>query len=164
MKNSLFILLILCLSLSTYGQKKTDANINGHVVNKGTGEHVPYINISLKGTTIGVTTDGTGHYFLKNLPVGNCTLVASGIGYKTVEKALKLVSGKTLEVNFEIDEDKIQLDAVVVTANRNEVNRKESPSIVNVINPRVFETTNSVCLAQGLNYQPGLRVETNCQN
>ena len=30
--------------------------------------------------------------------------------------------------------------------------------------PKLFENTNSVCLAQGLSFQPGLRVETNCQN
>jgi outer membrane receptor for ferrienterochelin and colicins len=35
---------------------------------------------------------------------------------------------------------------------------------VNIISPKIFENTNSVCLAQGLNFQPGLRVETNCQN
>ena len=49
--------------------KKTDANINGHVIDKKSGEHVPFITITLKGTTIGTTTDASGHYFLKNLPV-----------------------------------------------------------------------------------------------
>ncbi|NMC61251.1 MAG: TonB-dependent receptor, partial [Candidatus Methanofastidiosa archaeon] len=58
----------------------------------------------------------------------------------------------------------IQLESVVVSANRNEVNRKEAPTIVNIISPKLFENTNSVCLAQGLNFQPGLRVEANCQN
>ena len=52
----------------------------------------------------------------------------------------------------------------MVSANRNETNRKEAPTIVNLITPKLFENTNSVCLAQGLNFQPGLRVETNCQN
>jgi len=56
------------------------------------------------------------------------------------------------------------LESVVVSANRNETNRKEAPTIVNIISPKIFENTNSVCLAQGLNFQPGLRVETNCQN
>ena len=51
--------------------KKSDANIIGHVLDKKTSEHLPYITIALKGTTIGTVTDATGHYFLKNLPEGN---------------------------------------------------------------------------------------------
>ena len=50
--------------------KKSDANIIGHVLDKKTKEHLPYITIALKGTTIGTVTDATGHYFLKNLPEG----------------------------------------------------------------------------------------------
>lgn len=43
--------------------KATDANLFGHVVDTKTGEHLPYVTIQLKGTTIGTTTDHTGHYF-----------------------------------------------------------------------------------------------------
>ena len=31
------------------------------------------MTVALKGTTIGTMTDGTGHYFLKNLPEGEFT-------------------------------------------------------------------------------------------
>lgn len=48
----------------------TDANITGHVVSN-TGEHLPYITLLVKGTTLGTTTDATGHYMLKDLPPGN---------------------------------------------------------------------------------------------
>lgn len=71
--------------------------------------------------------------------------------------------GKTQEVNFEISEDAVMLDGAVVTANRNETDRREAPVIVNVLSPKVFENTNSVCLSQGLNFQPGLRVENNAK-
>lgn len=164
MKKIILAIISLIITVSVFSSNRTDANINGHVVNKITGEHVPFFTISLKGTTIGTTTDATGHYFLKNLPTGKFTVTASGIGYKTVVKEVNLKSSMTVEVNFEIEEDVIQLDAVVVSANRNEVNRKEAASIVNILNTKLFENTNSVCLAQGLNFQPGLRVETNCQN
>jgi outer membrane receptor for ferrienterochelin and colicins len=158
------LIILLSCSISGFTQNKTDANINGHVINKSSKEHIPYINVSIKGTTIGIATDATGHYFLRNLPVGKFSIVVSGVGYKSEEKEITLVLGKTIEVNFEMEEDQIQLESVVVSANRNEVNRKEAPTIVNIISPKLFENTNSVCLAQGLNFQPGLRVEANCQN
>jgi outer membrane receptor for ferrienterochelin and colicins len=163
MKKSLwFFVIVMLFAMTSFSQKKTDSNIIGDV--KCNGEHIPYISVALKGTTIGTTTDVTGHYFLKNLPEGEFTVIAFGIGYKPVEKKLTILPGKTIEINFDIEPDVVQLEAVVVSANRNEVNRKEAATIVNIISPMVFENTNSVCLAQGLNFQPGLRVETNCQN
>ncbi|MDO9154874.1 MAG: TonB-dependent receptor [Paludibacter sp.] len=165
MKKNLWVLVILLsCSIAGFAQKKTDANINGHVINKSSKEHIPFMNVSIKGTTIGIATDATGHYYLKNLPIGQFKLIVSGVGYKTSEQEVTLVSGNSIEVNFEMEEDQILLESVVVSANRNETNRKEAPSIVNIISPKIFENTNSVCLAQGLNFQPGLRVETNCQN
>lgn len=46
-------------------EKNTDANVYGHVIDSKTGEHLPYVVIQVKGTTIGTTTDKTGHFFLK---------------------------------------------------------------------------------------------------
>ena len=147
-----------------YELNDTDANVIGHVVNKETGEHLSYITVSLKGTTIGTMTDETGHYFLKNLPEGKFTIVASSVGYKTETRDVVLKKGKTLEINFEISEDLVTLDGVVVSANRTETTRRIAPTLVNVLDVKMFETTNSCNLAQGLNFQPGVRVENNCQN
>ena len=92
-----------------------------------TGEHLPYITVVVKGTTIGTATDGTGHYFLKNLPAGEFVLEASMLGYGTVEKRVTTTSGKTIEVNFVLTEDSERMDEIVVTANRNETNKKRAP-------------------------------------
>jgi len=141
---------------------KTDANIVGHVTSNGV--HIPYITILIEGTTIGTTTDQTGHYKLLDLPEGIFTLKIQSIGYKSKSQEVVIKKGNTIEVNFEIEEDAVSLEQVVVSANRNEVNRKDAATIVNTITPKLFENTNSVCLAEGMSFQPGLRVETNCQN
>ena len=109
-------------------------------------------------------TDASGHYFLKNLPEGEFTMEVSAVGYKTVSRKVTLRKGKTLEENFEIEEDLIALDGVVVSANRSETTRRMAPTLVNVMDVKVFENTNSSTLSQGLNFQPGVRVENNCQN
>lgn len=170
MKNLLTLVILLFPALYGWAdeentvKKTTDAHITGHIILKETGEHLPFMTILLKGTNIGTATDETGHFFLKNLPEGKYTLRVQGVGYKSAEKEIVIVRGKTQEVNFEISEDAVMLDGAVVTANRNETDRREAPVIVNVLSPKVFENTNSVCLSQGLNFQPGLRVENNCQN
>ena len=145
-----------------YELNDTDANIIGHVTDKDTKEHLAYVTIMLKGTTIGTTTDETGHYFLKNLSEGTFTVEVSSIGYKTERRTVQLTKGKTLELNFEIGEDHVALEGVVVSANRNETTRRMAPTLVNVVSVKTFENTNSTCLAQGLNFQPGVRVENNC--
>lgn len=134
-----------------YELNDTDANIIGHVTDKDTKEHLAYVTIMLKGTTIGTTTDETGHYFLKNLPEGTFTVEVSSIGYKTERRTVQLTKGKTLELNFEIGEDHVALEGVVVSANRNETTRRMAPTLVNVVSVKTFENTNSTCLAQGLN-------------
>ena len=171
-------LLMLCASLTqpvwagttdpTIGSEqvkpKTDAVVTGHVVDAKTGEHLPYINVVIKGTTIGVATDATGHYMLKDLPAGELTIEASFIGYKKVVKKVKTKPNTMLEVNFELEEEALTIDEVVVSATRSETMRREAPSLVNVLDTKLFERTQSTDIAQGLKFQPGVRVETNCQN
>ena len=144
--------------------KGSDANIHGHVIDKNSGEHLAYISVILKGTTVGAMTDITGHYFLKNLPTGEFTVEVSSVGYKKVSKKVSLKKGISAELNFEIEEDLVALDGVVVSANRSETTRRLAPTVVNVLDMKMFENTNSTSLSDGLSFQPGVRVETNCQN
>lgn len=163
------ILLLMFLQIGVCGAmpsgfKPTDANICGHVVDKHSHEHLPFMTVALKGTTIGAATDATGHYFLRNLPEGKFTIVVTAVGYKVQEREVVLKKGVTLELNFEVEEDQVALDEVVVSANRNETTRRQAPAIVKVLDTKLFETTGASCLAEGLSFQPGVRVENNCQN
>ena len=164
------IVLAMCLGCigllhsETAAKKTLDINIVGHVLDKSTREHLPYITISLKGTTVGTMTDASGHYFLKNLPEGDFVLEASSVGYETSRRQVSLKKGVTLEIDFEIEPSAVALDGVVVSANRSETTRQLAPTLVNVLNIKTFENTNSGNLAQGLNFQPGVRVENDCQN
>lgn len=142
----------------------SDANIIGHVTDKKTGEHLPAINVMLKGTMIYTATDATGHYFLKNLPEGRYILEVSSLGYKTQTRDVTLKKGVTLEFNFEIEEDMSMLDGIVVSANRSTTTRKTAPTIVNVLTPALFENVNASTVSSVLTFQPGVRVENSCQN
>lgn len=129
-----------------------------------TGEHLSYVTISLKGSTVATASDETGHFVLKNLASGTYTIVAQTVGYATLEQVVQLEQGDKKEVDFKLFPSDLNLNEVVVTANRNETKRKEASVIVGILDRKLFETTNSCNLAQGLNFQSGLRVENNCQN
>ena len=145
-------------------RKGTDANIYGHIVSPESHEHIPFVTISVKGTTIGTTADATGHYYLKNLPEGKCTVVAEAIGYRTVEQTIEVKRNSTVEVNFVMEEQTLAVDEVVVSATRNETNKKSSAVIVNVASSKLFDNTASTNLAETMKFQSGLRIENNCGN
>ncbi len=142
--------------------QRTDANVVGHVVCEG--EHIPFASVAILGTTIGTATDETGHYQFINLQEGSYTLVVSMVGYKTQKKEITVEKNKTLEIKFELEKDVLNLDEVVVSADRGEQKRTEAPVIVNTISPKIFSTTQTVSLGEALNFSPGLRLENDCQN
>ena len=169
-----FAMSLLCILITVAGvnatppEKKrpvpTDANIIGHVVDATTKEHIPGITIQIKGTNFGTSTDATGHYFLRNVRPGTITLIMRGVGYLSQEKTVVVEKNKVVEVNFEAYEDAVNIDEVVVTANRQATLRRLAPTIVNVVGEEVFSRVNANNLAQGIIFQPGVRVENNCQN
>ena len=155
----------MLLSQTLYAESRyPETIIHGHVIDKATGEHVPFLIVSLKGTTIAASTGDSGHYHLEHLPSGTFTLQVSGLGYKTVSKEVTLRPGTTLEINFQVEEDNVLLDGVVVSANRSETTRMMAPTLVNVVNMETYDKVNATSLSQGLVFQPGVRVENNCQN
>lgn len=165
MKKIFYFLGILFSLFQLYSQPGgTDITLVGHIKNAETGEHLPFITITVEGTSTGCLSDSTGHYLLTNLPEGTLTIKAQGIGFKPRKQTLTIKRGQTRELNFYLERTDIQLDQVVITANRNEVPRKEAPIVVNVMKAKLFEDNSSVCIAQGLHFKPGIRVENNCQN
>ncbi|WP_421920930.1 TonB-dependent receptor [Marinifilum sp.] len=155
--------LLMALSLVSIAQhKRTDANIYGHVL--ANGDHLPFATICIEGTTIGTTTDETGHFQIVNLPVGKVKIKAQSLGYKPEVKEIEIVSGKSIEINFDLEKDVLGLEEIVVTCDRNETNRIEASTIVNTLTPKLFTATQSVTLSESLNFAPGLRMENNCQN
>ena len=155
---------VLCIALLSAGAKDTDAHIYGHIVDSKTGEHLPHIVVMLRGTTVGVASDNTGHYFLRNLPLGRFVVEVSAVGYKTQAHEIDIKDGMSYEVNFMLEEDMVQLDGVIVSATRSETTRRMSPTLVNVVDMEIYNKSNCSTVAQGLVFQPGVRVENNCQN
>ena len=144
--------------------KGTDANLVGHIIDAGTSLHIPYATVALKGTTIGCAADASGHYKINNIPEGEYTIVVTALGYGTVEIPFKAVRRKTVEHNFTLIESATLVDEIVVSATRNETNRRKTSTVVNVASTKLFEGTASANLSEAMNFQSGLRVENTCGN
>ena len=163
-KMRIFIVALFIFQLmfhSSFGQEKSDAMIIGHVVSRG--EHIPFVNIYLENTTYGTTTDHTGHYMMIDLPTGEYTLVAKMVGYKMQKQNVVLKEGETIEVKFELEEEVIKVDEVVITGTKTFKRQTESAVIVNVLDAKSIENIAAQTVSESLNFQPGLRMETDCQ-
>lgn len=162
-----FALTVLAVgSIYMYAQTRqvTDANIGGHVVDAETGEHLPGCVIKILGTSLATSTDASGHYIFRDLRPGDYTLEARGLGYVTTKLDTSVKAAQTVELNFSVQPDAFMLDQVVVTSSKSETRRRESPSLVNVLNGAAFQRLGACSLADGLDFQPGVRVENDCQN
>lgn len=140
------------------------AHVVGHVRNTDTQEFLPHVRVEVLGTKISVTTDVTGHFMLKNLPVGKIRVRVAVPGFEPQIHELTTTSDATLVSDFEIKPLDVNLGDVVVSATRNATKRRLAPTLVNVLDAKIFERTQSSFLSQALKYQPGVRVEDNCQN
>ena len=115
-------------------------------------------------TNKATVTNEYGRFTFENLPAGVVQLMVSFVGYKNEVVEVTVENDKTATVEVHVIPDVLGLDEVVVSASRYEQNRREAPVRVDVIGQKTLNLTQSVNLAEGLNFQPGLRVETNCQN
>ena len=109
MRKFLLTQFILCLfAIPLLAQ---DRVVSGKVTSSEDSSPLPGVNISVKGTTRGTTTDGNGNYSL-NLPTDAKTLIYSFIGFVRQEVPI----GNQSVINLNLVADASQLQEVVVTA------------------------------------------------
>jgi len=148
-------------TMHSYAQTTT-AKVSGTVSSKN--ETIAYATIRVVNGSEGTVADRNGNYELEITQTGELKIQASSQGYRNITETITINAGEQRILNFELIEDALGLDEIVVSATRNRVERKNTPVIVSTLKPQVLTATQSVSLADGLNYAPGVRVETNCQN
>ena len=152
-------LIIICLFT---GGEFAMAQIQGHVVNDKK-EPIANATVQLEGTKVGTSTDSLGYFNLDLHGQQAKNLSIRAVGYQPLRKGMQDINPQeSLEIM--LYEDNLNLNEVVVSASRYGMERKKAPVIVNVLSPKLFNATQSVAMSETLNYQPGVRVENNCQN
>ncbi len=102
----MFIFLFLSASFYAFAQERS---VKGKVMDSETNEKLPGVNILVKGTTTGTTTDANGDFQL-TIADENTVLVCSFIGYETIEVP---VANKTT-ITISLVQDIKSLEEVVV--------------------------------------------------
>jgi len=111
----------------------TTGKIAGIVTDKETGEALPGVNILISGGGLntGAATNTDGYYSIINVPVGDYELRATYMGKKTIViKDLHVSLDLTTEYNLELENSTLDMEEVLVTAERKIIRKDETNSNV----------------------------------
>ncbi len=143
-----FMILIFWIGICVQAQNK--GTIRGTVKDAQTGSALFGVNVYLKGTHIGSTSDLGGEYIIESVPSGQWTLVCSSIGFIKEEKEITIEDNSNLRLDFNLREDKLSFSDVVVTATRNQELITSIPVATDVLNLKEIEESNAKDVGEAL--------------
>lgn len=119
------VIFMLCVFMVTavavYAQNIV---VSGTVTDKLTKEPIPGVSVTVKGKTIGSSTDSNGQFSFSTSEKPPFTVVVTYIGYNSIERE---ITESTTNLNFEIESGAILGQEVVISASRTPERILESP-------------------------------------
>lgn len=88
--------------------------ITGRVIDQA-GQPCAAVQVFITGSQLGTLSRPDGSYLLPNVPAGTHTLTASRIGYRSETREVTVTQGTTVAMSFQLREEAIALDELVVT-------------------------------------------------
>ncbi len=115
----LLTLMVPCNPVMVSAQSSSTGIIQGNVVDDASDDPLAAVNVFVESTPYGSMTNAEGFYLLRNIPIGEHTLIFRYIGYREVriEKVVVLPSLRTV-ADARMEPTPVELPAVVVTAKR----------------------------------------------
>ena len=168
MHSRLLFSILIFSSHYIFGQ---NVNISGIVkIDNRTQESVSITMYRISGISsqiqdsLTVLSKPDGSFYFKKIDFGDYNITASFLGFKSETKIITVRNGDLkIFVDFNLTNSLNYLNEVVITGTKTIKRRTNSPVIVNVIKNKALEDFQACTLSEGLKFQPGLRVETNCQ-
>ena len=151
-------ILLLCLLNAPflYGQLYS---IEGKI--QSIDNPLAFANVFIKSLEKGTVADEKGAYKLEGLRAGVYSIEVSFTGYISVQKEIR-ITDQNRNIDFQLEADSF-LEEVVITGTRTFKRKTNTPVIVNILSSTALDNVQACNLSEGLKFQPGLRVETNCQ-
>jgi outer membrane receptor protein involved in Fe transport len=145
-------LLFSFLSASLFAQ---NASISGKVTDAVTGEAL--IGATIRSGNTGAASDTEGNYTLSLAP-GNYEISVAYIGYTSKNITLRLTAGETRKLDFPLDNADNLLQTATVTSGKFEKPLGEVTVSMDVIKPKLIESTNSTSVDEVLVKVPGVTI------
>lgn len=153
------LLLLLTLAAAVAGAIAGGGSIAGRVRAGSDGGPLAGVNVRLRGTVRGTTTDGRGEFRLAEIPPGVKTLVFSLVGFvRETRSDVPVEEGKETRLDVTLTPGAIETEQVVVTASKREQSLQDVPVSISVLDASQISERNSVSLEDALRYVPGVNM------
>lgn len=119
MRSSVVYLLLLCVVpciTSASVQEIPKGKIYGRVIDDSTHAPIVNANVFIANSMIGTSSDTSGYFEIKNVPVGFHELVASCVGYFMSTIKIQLIAAGDEKVEMHLKPRDVRLGVVEVTA------------------------------------------------
>jgi outer membrane receptor protein involved in Fe transport len=127
-----FLLVVLSISLNSVSAQTT-GKVAGNVIDSETNSPLIGVNVLLEGTTMGGATDVDGNYYILNIPPGTYNLRFQMIGYENyIVQELRVSVNRTTNVDAVMIIESVEINEVIVTADKIEAKKDQTGSIKNV--------------------------------
>ena len=137
------------------GKRNTSLAILSGKITSDEGEVMDFVTVYLKNSSLGGVTNADGVYHIK-APAGRYTLVASAVGYETLEKTVLLEDGKREIIDLSMSPDVQQLDEVTIVSTGVSRVRRSAFNAVAVDAKDLQNTTKN--LSEALAKAPGMKL------
>src|SRR5512144_99182 len=123
----------LLLLMQTFAFSQ-NGDIAGKVTDQKTGEPLPSVNVTIRGSQLGASTGPGGEYTIRHVPAGAQAAVFSMVGHATVTKMVQVRDNETVSCDAELTDVEVSLGMVsVYGASLRQERITEAPAAVSVI-------------------------------
>ena len=161
MKNILNKYYLAFMAVILFGSVYSQTQISGSVMDAGSMEAIPGVNVIIDGTNIGTVTDFDGNFVINTSQDAPLTLVVSYVGY-SAERVSVTSANQNINVMLSAGQN---LEEIIVSASRRAQKVTDAPASVSVISTRQIE--NSAQIAEPsriLVSVPGVQIQQQTAN
>ncbi|MFB6274011.1 MAG: TonB-dependent siderophore receptor, partial [Salinibacter sp.] len=94
-----------------------------------TQEALPGVNVRIEDTDLGASTAPNGQFQIRDVPVGTQTVVASFVGYQTVQREVRIRQGRSTQLQISLAQEAVEAGGVTVLAYRKYASKVSSAGL-----------------------------------
>ena len=157
--SSFGVLLTVAAVSATVLDAQQGGSITGQARRADTGQPLTAVQVSISDLNIGTLSQANGRFLIPNVPVGTHSVTVTRIGFRSVVVQTTVGAGQIVVVDFDLDEEALALDEIVVTGTAGGTQRRAIGNVVDRLDVasrvEVSPATNFVQLLS--QQSPGIR-------